>query len=217
MTGYSLVNILGGLLIVTSMLVVLAKTPRRGAYLYAVQSLVIVALFVALGVTTGSTELYKWSVTALITKVIVAPGIILFALKKLGDGGVGLESKLSPVKIIVVIAIEVFLCFVVVQGITLPTAAEVKPALAISLAHFFVGLTCIVTQRNIVKQIFGYCLMENGSSVTLALLAPQAPELVEIGVSTDAFFAVLIMAVMVVRIYKHAHTLDADDLMELKG
>lgn len=217
MMGYTFVNILGGLLIVTSMLVVLAKTPKKGAYLYAVQSLVIVALFIALGVTTGSDELYKWSATAFVTKVIIAPAIILFALKKLGDGGAGLEPKLSAVKIIIIIAIEVFLCFIAVQGIQLPTAEEVKPALAISLAHFFVGLTCIVTQRNIVKQIFGYCLMENGSSVTLALLAPQAPELVEIGVSTDAFFAVLIMAVLVVRIYRVTKSLDAEDLMELKG
>lgn len=215
--GYSIVNILGGLLIVTSMLVVLSKTPKRGAYLYSVQSLVIVALFIALGMTTGSSELFKWSATAFVTKVIVAPAIILFALKKIGDAGADLAPKFSAVKIIVIIAIEVFVCFIAVQGIALPTAEAVKPALAISLAHFFVGLTCIVTQRNIVKQIFGYCLMENGSSVTLALLAPQAPELVEIGVSTDAFFAVIIMAVMVVRIYRVTKSLDAEELMELKG
>ncbi len=217
MTGYSLVNILGGLLIVTSMLVVLAKTPRRAAYLYAAQSLVIVSMFVALGATTGSEELFTWAGTAFVTKVLIVPGIILFTVRKMGDAGAGLEPKLSAVKTIVVIAIEVFLCFVVVQGVQLPMAEEVKPALAISLAHFFIGLTCIVTQRNIVKQIFGYCLMENGSHVTLALLAPQAPELVEVGIATDAFFAVIIMAIMALRIYHTAHTLDADDLMELKG
>lgn len=44
-----------------------------------------------------------------------------------------------------------------------------------------IGLLCIVTQRNILKQVFGYCLMENGAHLTLALLAPRAPELVEIG------------------------------------
>ncbi|WP_080797277.1 hydrogenase 4 membrane subunit [Arabiibacter massiliensis] len=217
MTGFSIINILGGLLVVTSMLVVLARAPKRAAYLYAVQSLVIVALFAALGSVTGSSELFTWAGTAFVTKVLVVPGIILFTVKKLGDAGAGLESRLSPVKTIVVIAVEVYLCFVVAQGVELPIVAEVKPALAISLAHFFIGLTCIVTQRNIVKQIFGYCLMENGSHVTLALLAPQAPELVEVGIATDAFFAVIIMAIMVVRIYRNARTLDADDLMELKG
>lgn len=217
MTGYSLVNILGGMLIVTSTLVVLAKTPRRAAYLYAVQSLVIVSLFIALGATTGSTELFAWAGTSFVTKVLVVPGIILYAIRRMGDAGAGLRPKLSPVRTIIIVAIEVLLCFVVIRGVELPMAAEVKPALAISLAHFFIGLTCIVTQRNIVKQIFGYCLMENGSHVTLALLAPQAPELIEVGVGTDAFFAVVIMVVVALRIYRVTHTLDADDLKELKG
>ena len=217
MSGFALVNILGGALIVTSLLVVLSKTPRRAAYLYALQSLVLISLFVALGATTGSRELFIWAATGFVTKVLVVPGIILYACKKMGDAGAGLEPKLTPVKTIMVVALEVLVCFVAVQGIQLPTAIEVKPALAISLAHFFIGLTCIVTQRNIVKQIFGYCLMENGSHVTLALLAPEAPELVEVGVATDAFLAVLIMAVVALRIYRTVHTLDADDLMELKG
>ena len=217
MSGFALVNILGGALIVTSLLVVLSKTPRRAACLYALQSLVLISLFVALGATTGSRELFIWAATGFVTKVLVVPGIILYACKKMGDAGAGLESKLTPVKTIMVVALEVLVCFVAVQGIQLPTAIEVKPALAISLAHFFIGLTCIVTQRNIVKQIFGYCLMENGSHVTLALLAPEAPELVEVGVATDAFLAVLIMAVVALRIYRTVHTLDADDLMELKG
>lgn len=217
MDGYTLVNILGGALIVTSMIVVLSKTPRQAACWYAAQSAVLVGLFVALGATTGSTELFTWAGTAFVTKVVVVPGIILYVSKKMGDGGAGLAPKLTPTKSIVLIALEVLVCYVVVQGIELPTAESVKPALAISLAHFFIGLTCIVTQRNIVKQIFGYCLMENGSHVTLALLAPQAPELVEVGVATDAFFAVIIMSVVALRIWRTARTLDADNLMELKG
>lgn len=59
--------------------------------------------------------------------------------------------------------------------------------------------------------------MENGSHVTLALLAPQAPELVEVGIATDAIFAVVIMAVVALRIYRKTQSLDADELMELKG
>ena len=35
--------------------------------------------------------------------------------------------------------------------------------------------------------------------------------------ATDAIFAVIILAVLVVRMARYAHTLDADDLCELKG
>ena len=40
---------------------------------------------------------------------------------------------------------------------------------------------------------------------------------VEIGVATDAIFAVIILAVLVWRMARYARTLDADDLCELKG
>jgi hydrogenase-4 component E len=218
MTSYIAVNILGGLLIVTSLLVVLSKTPQRATLIYSLQSVVLVALLVALGVTTGSHELFTWAVTAFITKAVLVPAIMLFALKKIGAGTKqDVPSAISPVVAIILVAAELFLCFIAVNGIELPTALEVKPALAVSLAHFFVGLTCIITQRNILKQVFGYCLMENGSHVTLALLAPEAPGLVEIGIATDAIFAVIIMAVVAVRIHKVVKSLDANDLMELKG
>lgn len=217
MNGYVLVNVLGGLLIITSLLVVLSKSPRKAAFIYAAQSIVLVSIFLTLGFTTGSTELFTWSGTAFLTKVLFVPGVMLFALKKMGNPDEQLDSVVNPMVSVLLVAAEVLICFVVVMGIELPTAAQVKPALAISLAHFFIGLTCIITQRNILKQVFGYCLMENGSHVTLALLAPQAPEIVEIGIATDAIFAVIIMAVVAVRIYKNIHTLDANELMELKG
>ena len=218
MFGYPLVNVLGNCLIISSMLVVLARTGRAAAWLYSLQSLVLVAVLASLGVVTGSTELFTWSATAFATKVVLVPAILLFTLKKIGDDArTDLPPKLNPMKSVALVAVEVFVCFVAVSGIDLPTAAEVRPTLAVSLAHFFIGLTCIVIQRSIFKQIFGYCLMENGSHVTLALLAPQAPELVEIGVATDAIFAVIILAVLVWRMARYARTLDADDLCELKG
>ena len=180
--GYSIVNILGGLLIVTSTMVVVSKNIKHSIHWYAVQSLVLVGLLATLGVTTGAQELLMWAGSAFITKVVLVP-----------------------------------ICFAVVTQISLPTAEVATPALAISFAHFFVGLTCIISQRNIMKQIFGYCLMENGSHVTLALLAPTAPEIIEIGIATDAIFAVIIMSIVVRRIWDDSHSLDARDLSELRG
>lgn len=217
MNGYFIVNALACLLVVTALLVVLTKTPRKAAYIYSAQSLVLISIFISLGTVAGSTELYSWAGTAFVTKVVLVPAIILFALKKMGEPAEIHEPVISPAATVVLAAVEVILCFVAIQGITLPAAHAVKPALAISLAHFFIGLTCIVTQRNILKQVFGYCLMENGSHLTLALLAPTAPSLVEIGIATDAVFAIIIMAIMACRIYRVTHSLDADGLMELKG
>jgi len=218
MSILELVNVLTGLLIVTSLAVVLTRSVRAAAGLYALQSLVIVGIFVCLGFANGSQELFVWAGTSFITKVVMVPGMILFALKKLGYKDA--QNPVGGVRAVVTItvtAFEVLICYLLIQGIELPAAAQVKLPLAISLAHFFIGLTCIVSQRNIFKQIFGYCLMENGSHITLALLASDASGLVEIGVTTDAILAVLIMMLVASRIFRTIGTADANDLTNLKG
>ncbi len=198
--GYSIVNILGGLLIVTSTMVVVSKNIKHAINWYAVQSLVLVGLLATLGATTGAQELLTWAGTAFTSTVVLLSYILNRAYKKMGEpSDASLKAGLKPAWAICIIAVEVAICFAVVTQISLPTAEVATPALAISFAHFFVGLTCIISQRNIMKQIFGYCLMENGSHVTLALLAPTAPEIIEIGIATDAIFAVIIMSIVVRR------------------
>ena len=211
----TIINLLAGLLILTSLAVIAAKTAEKSAALYAVQSLVLVALFVFLAGEMQAHSLYMWSISAFVTKVLLAPGILWFTAKKLDQAEN--PQGMNPVWLIPIAVVIVLVCYGATNAVTLPIAVGLKPALSVSLSHFLIGLLCIMTQSNILKQVFGYCLMENGSHLTLALLASDAPELVEIGIATDAFFAVIIMLVLVTKIYRQLHTLDAKQLMELKG
>ena len=96
--GYSLVNILGGLLIVTSTMVVVSKTIPSAIKWYAIQSVVLVGVLLTLGLTTGATELLMWAASAFVTKVILVPFILNRAYKKMGSPA---DSTLtSSIKII---------------------------------------------------------------------------------------------------------------------
>ncbi|MCG8709122.1 hydrogenase 4 membrane subunit [Brenneria sp. 4F2] len=216
MTGSLLINNLAGLLIITSLLVICARRPTVSACLYALQSLVLVLIFFSLADRLQAHQLYMWSLSAFVTKVILVPAIMYRAFSQLddphADGGV-----VGPAVIILLAALIMVLCYFVVAPVELPMVSALKPALAVSLGHFMIGLLCIVTQRNILKQVFGYCLMENGAHLTLALLANRAPELVEIGIATDAIFAVIVMALLARKIYRRLHTLDVQQLTALKG
>lgn len=216
MDGMLIVNNLAGLLIVTSLLVIGTHSVIGSARWYALQSLVLVGIFLALAATQGSGELYLWSVSAFVTKVVLVPLIMVRTLGTLADRE-GLESWLKPAWMILLTALIVLLSWFAVSSVQLSVVANLKPALAVSLGHFLLGLMCIVTQRNILKQIFGYCLMENGAHLTLALMASKAPELIEVGIATDAVFAVLIMALMARRIHRTLDTLDVKQLTALKG
>ena len=216
MLNANLINALSGLLLVTSLLVIETKKPRQSAILYGFQSLILVMIFLALATLMDAPQLYLWAASAFITKVILVPLILYLALSKVDETITSLGTVSTPISIILA-AVAVVISYTVVSQIELKSAIEFMPALAISVAHFFFGQICIVTQRNIFKQILGFCLMENGSHLTLALLAYHAPELVEIGIATDAVFAVIVLVFLASQIYRRLHTLDSSELKTLKG
>jgi len=216
MTNVDLINSLSGLLILTSLMVIETKNLRRSAIMYAVQSLVLVLIFLALAVTMDAEQLYLWAASAFVTKVLLVPYILYRAQKGI-DVAQQVQMTIKPATSILLAAVTLVISFVVISQLDLKMATEFKPALAVSVAHFFFGELCILTHRNLFKQILGFCLMENGSHLTLALLAYNAPELVEIGIATDAAFGVVIMVALALQIYKSLHTLDAASLTSLKG
>jgi hydrogenase-4 component E len=216
MSSVALVNSLTGLLILTSLLVIEAKRPRWSALMYSLQSTVLVSIFVVLAYFTRTQQLYLWAASAFLTKVVLVPWILYVTLSRVGDPEKP-RNRISVTLSLVLAAIAVTVSFIVVNQIRLKAAEPFKPALAISLAHFFFGELCIMSQRNLFKQLLGFCLMENGSHLTLALLAFNAPELVEIGIATDAVFGVVIMVILGYQIYRSLNTLDTSDLSTLKG
>lgn len=216
MTNYDLINSLSGLLILTSLLVIETKRLRVSAIQYGVQSFVLVLIFLALATTMNAEQLYLWAASAFVTKVLLVP-YILYRAQRGVDEAQQAQMAVKPAVSLILAAMTLVISFVVVNQLDLKIAVEFRPALAVSVAHFFFGELCILTQRNLLKQVLGFCLMENGSHLTLALLAHNAPELVEIGIATDAVFGVVIMAVLAIQIYRRLHTLDAASLTTLRG
>lgn len=214
MENINIINSLSGLLILTSLLVIEAKTLRMSAIQYGIQSFVLVLIFLALAVMMKAEQLYLWAASAFVTKVLLVPYILARA-EKIMEGHP--TSATRPWPALALAALSVIVSFFIIERLQLKIAVEFKPALAVSIAHFFFGQLCILTQKNMLKQVLGFCLMENGSHLTLALLAHNAPELVEIGIATDAIFGVLIMVILLVQINRSLHTLDVTDLKSLKG
>jgi len=216
MNGTLIVNNLSGLLIVTSLMVIGARRITTAAWLYALQSLVLVLIFLTLAATGGAHDLYLWSLSAFVTKVVLVPLIMYHALSPL-ESREDLPALVNLPMLAGIAAICVLLSWYAISNVQLALVANLKPALAVSMGHFLLGMVCIMTQRNILKQIFGYCLMENGAHLTLALMASNAHELVEIGIATDAVFGVIVMVILARKIQHTLRTVDAHELTSLKG
>lgn len=78
-----MINGLACLLIITSLCVIMVRTAKKAALFYGLQSLVLVLLFVYLANEMQAHELYMWSISAFITKVVLVPAILIYAMKKL--------------------------------------------------------------------------------------------------------------------------------------
>ena len=119
------------------------RPPPGSARFYSLQSLVLVLIFLALAVFMQARPLYIWALTALVTKVLLVPYIMIRALKKIGDPGGGTApgaALLSPAVSLLVAAAFIALAFAIVTPFQMQAVIQLKPALAVSIALFLMGL-----------------------------------------------------------------------------
>lgn len=204
-------------MIVTSLAVFGLRNLKLSVGIYAVQTLLLVSIFFMLSSTFNAPQLKIWAVVAFFTKVIFVPGIIFFLIKKLG-----VISEDEPVG-------GFFVSPVIAMGFSLAIAMTISPillkfslieeriTLIAAVTVFMMGIFGFMLRNSFIKQILAYCLFENGIHLSLALMAYNSHELVELGILTDAIFAVIIMSILAVRFYKAYDGLDTSKASNLKG
>lgn len=211
------IDILAICMIITSLAVFGLRNLKLSVGIYAVQTLLLVSIFFMLSSTFNAPQLKIWAVVAFFTKVLFVPGIIFFLIKKLG-----VISEDEPVG-------GFFVSPVIAMGFSLAIAMTISPILLkfslieerimliAAVTVFMMGIFGFMLRNSFIKQILAYCLFENGIHLSLALMAYNSHELVELGILTDAIFAVIIMSVLAVRFYKAYDGLDTSKASNLKG
>ena len=204
-------------MIITSLAVFGLRNLKLSVGIYAVQTLLLVSIFFMLSSTFNAPQLKIWAVVAFFTKVLFVPGIVFFLIKKLG-----VISEDEPVG-------GFFVSPVIAMGFSLAIAMTISPILLefsliqerimliAAVTVFMMGIFGFMLRNSFIKQILAYCLYENGIHLSLALMAYNSHELVELGILTDAIFAVIIMSVLAVRFYKAYDGLDTSKASNLKG
>lgn len=213
----NIIDIVAVLMMITSFAVFGLRQYRHSIAAYALQTLLLVIIFLALYVKYGSHELLIWAITAFIVKVVCVPLFLFNLVKKIGlvveDEPVG-GFFISPVVAlsfslaISMMFYKVFLHFSLFK--------DVLPLYAASFI-FMMGIFGFILRNSFIKQILSYCLFENGIHLSLALMAYTSHELVEVGILTDAVFAVVIMGVLAKRFYTAYDSLDTSKAVNLRG
>ena len=123
----------------TSLFVISVKSYRLSCGFYACQSLVLVSIFATLSCLFAAEQLLIWSASAFITKVLLVPLIMTYAARNIPQN-IPEKALFGPAMMALLAALIVLLCAFVVQPVKLPMATGLKPALAVALGHFLLGL-----------------------------------------------------------------------------
>ena len=210
-------DILAICMIVTSLAIFGLRSLKLSIIAYAIETLLLVSIFFLLSEKFNAEQLKTWAIVAFFTKVLFVPGILFWLIKKLG-----VVSEDEPVG-------GFFVSPVIAMGFSLALSMSIHPIfLKFSLIKeeimliaagtvFMMGIFGFMLRNSFIKQMLAYCLFENGIHLSLALMAYNSHELVELGILTDAIFAVIIMSVLAIRFYKAYDSLDTSKASNLRG
>ena len=214
-TVQTIIDDLGALLLFTMIIIVAAGQIYRAIYAVAGQSLLIAVAGGVLAAATGNTDLWVIAGVTLGVKAIVLPWTLHWVVRRMN-----VRREVEPV--IPVAATLALAVVVVVMSFHLSASlGSVQPAitgnaLPVGIALTLLGVLVMATRKTALTQMVGLFASENGIFFTAMAVTQGMPLIIEIGVILDVILAVLVMAIMVLRVRS---TVDADiaDLDELRG
>ena len=214
-TVQTIIDDLGALMLFTMILVLAAGQITRAIYAVAAQSVLIAIAGATLAMATGNPDLWVIAGVTLTVKATLLPWVLLWVVRRMN-----VRREVEPV--IPVGATLALAVAVVVMAFHLSASlgslhqAITGNALPVGIALTLLGVLAMATRKTALTQMVGLFASENGIFFTAMAVTQGMPLIIEIGVILDVILAVLVMAIMVLRVRS---TVDADiaDLDRLKG
>lgn len=214
-----LVRTLSLLVVITSVAAVELRRLRLSAIAYLIQALLIVGLLLCFAALNPA--LLWWAATALLTKAVLTPWLLLRHIGRSRDLEVPPLLGFGPS---VAVAAALMIGFF---RLTHSHAAFLAPGelaqqevfrtnLAVGGTIFVLGLYAILTRRDAVKAVIGLCLLENGVHLSLVSLAPALPETALFGVASEVVVSVALLLYVISGVREAFGSADTFALKELQ-
>lgn len=201
-------------LVVTLLLVWRQSWPGR-LRLFVAQSLLLAFLAATIGWFARKPALLVVSVVFVVLKAWIIPRILWRMAS--GTPVRPLPPGHSSGVALLVAGALVVAAYVIILPITATATLPTADAIPLAFAMALIGLFVCVTGRDVLSQVLGFLVFENGI-FGLALLATYGlPGLVEAGVFLDVLVIVLLMEGVVMQIRREHDSIDVDRLRELRG
>jgi hydrogenase-4 component E len=220
-TGGNLIITLYLIHFVFSLLAAELRNLKLSVVAITIQSLFLAGILATFANIAANPSLYLWSLTTLITKVIIIPYLLWHYIRQLptAETRPWLGTVPSVAIILIVVVIHYTFLHTNVEFLAPTMQATAEPArsnLALALTICVLGVWVLLIKRDAAKVVIGLVLLENGVHLSLATLAPTLPETTIIGIVTNVIVTVWLLLYLAERIFRTLGTTDTAKLSQLK-
>jgi hydrogenase-4 component E len=219
-TNQLLVNLnalVAGLFLLAGFGIVAMRQARGCLNLFIVQSLLLAASAVLLGLRYTSDHLYGVALVNIISKSIIVPWL----LRKTSPSEIYTRREVDqglniPTALLIALALAI-LAYFLARPLLSAVAPEFRgPNVPIGIAGLLLGAFTLTVRREAVPLLIGLLAMENGAFLCGIAIARNLPLLVELAIATDGLIIVFIIGVLTRTVQKQIGTTAVGELASLK-
>ncbi len=210
-----LIDILGGLLLFTMLLILAAGQIFRAIYAVAAQAVFLGIAGAVLAAATGNVDLWIIAGITIVAKAVLLPWLLMLVVSR-----VHISREIEPVLpaslILILAAGIVVLAFHLNASLGAVRQAITGNALPVGVTLILIGVLVMASRRKALVQMVGLFASENGIFFTAMAVSQGMPLIIEIGVILDVVLGALVMGILVLRVRSSVDT-DIADLDDLRG
>ncbi len=209
-----MLNLACGLFLLTAVGVLWRRQVSALITLLTVQGVMLTAIAALLAGQHGSAEAVGIAIGVGLLKVGIIPWMLRRVHRQVPDA-----RETRPL-------VNVSASLLAAAGLTLLAYAAARPLVALAptssakatpvgIAVVLIGFFLAATRQRAISQIIGLLLVDNGIAAVAFLATGGVPLIVELGVSADLAFAVLVLQILSSHLHTTFGPTDLDELREL--
>jgi hydrogenase-4 component E len=210
-----LLNLAAAVFLLAAVLVLWRRELPVIIRVFALQGAALAALVAVLAAHERSAELWAVAAGVLILRAGVLPVLLVRALAGAGTTRREIRPLVNVAASLLAAAVLTMIAYAVSKPLVDLAPSPATQAIPIGLTVVLVGLFVLVTRRHALSQLVGFLLVDNGITAIGFLTTSGVPLVVELGVSLDVLFAVLVLQILTTRMRASFGELDLDELREL--
>ncbi len=208
----------GGLFIVATFGIVVARQVRACLRFFVFQSFFLAVSAFMLGIIPFSVHLMAVGTINLIAKVWILPWILLHMLGEEVYTRREIDQVVSiPASLIIALVLTIVSCFLSLPWLKAVSAAKALYInIPIGLAGLFLGAYTLTARREAVPQLLGLLAMENSAFFAGIAVAPDLPLISELALVFDLLILIFVVSILTRRVHKHLGTTTVGRLEKLR-